>query len=47
MNKILKTLLAAAVVAAPLLLLTDALGAQEPKPNQFWWPDQIDISPLW
>ncbi len=46
MNKILKTLLAAAVVAAPLLLLTDALGAQEPKPNQFWWPDQIDISPL-
>ena len=46
MKKILKALMAAAVVAVPLLLLADALSAQEPKPNRFWWPEQIDLSPL-
>ncbi len=46
MRKILVTLLAAFAVAAPPLLLTDVVSAQEPKPNQFWWPDQIDLSPL-
>jgi catalase-peroxidase len=46
MNKILRTLLAAFAVAALPFLLTDVVSAQEPKPNQFWWPDQIDLSPL-
>ena len=46
MNKIPRTLLAAFAVAALLFVLTDAVSAQEPKPNRFWWPDQIDLSPL-
>ncbi|MFN0086041.1 MAG: catalase/peroxidase HPI [Blastocatellia bacterium] len=47
MNKNLKKLLVAFVVAALPLALTDAVSAQgQPKPNQFWWPDQIDLSPL-
>ncbi|MDA0205039.1 MAG: catalase/peroxidase HPI [Acidobacteria bacterium] len=47
MKKTLTTLLfaALAVVALPLAL-TDIASAQEPKSNQFWWPDQIDLSPL-
>ncbi|MEZ5365840.1 MAG: peroxidase family protein [Bryobacterales bacterium] len=46
MKKPIKSLLAASVLVAPLLLLADALSAQEPKPNRFWWPDQIDLTPL-
>jgi catalase-peroxidase len=46
MNKFFKALLAVCILAAPLLLLVDALSAQEPQPNKFWWPDQIDLSPL-
>ncbi|MDP3151370.1 MAG: catalase/peroxidase HPI [Archangium sp.] len=31
-----------------MLLLAPALASAEPdvRPNQFWWPDQIDLSPL-
>jgi catalase-peroxidase len=47
MNKNLKTLLAACMVAALSLAFTDAVRAQgTPMPNQFWWPDQLDLSPL-
>ena len=46
MNKILAKLLAAFAVAALPFVFTDVVGAQEPKPNDFWWPDQIDLSPL-
>ena len=47
MNKKLMTLLAAVAVAALPLVSTQAVSAQgEPKPNQFWWPDQLDLSPL-
>ncbi|MEX2303858.1 MAG: catalase/peroxidase HPI [Bryobacterales bacterium] len=46
MKRILMALLAAVAVCAASLVLTDALRAQEPKPNQFWWPEQIDLSPL-
>ena len=46
MNKIFRTLPAAFALAALPLLLTEAVKAQEPKPNEFWWPDQIDLSPL-
>jgi catalase-peroxidase len=31
----------AAAAALPFLLT-----AQTPKPNQYWWPDQLDLSPL-
>jgi catalase-peroxidase len=47
MNKNLKTLLAAFMVAALSLAFTDAVRAQgTPMPNQYWWPDQLDLSPL-
>jgi len=34
-----------AVAAAPLVL-TQAVSAQIPKSNQFWWPEKLDLSPL-
>ena len=41
-----KSLVAAAIAALPLLP-TLAVGApEEPRPNQFWWPEQLDLSPL-
>ena len=47
MHKHLKTLLAAIAVAALPLVSTDAVTAQgQPTPPQFWWPDQLDLSPL-
>jgi catalase-peroxidase len=40
------SLVACAVAALPLMS-TVAVGAQgEPRPNQFWWPEQLDLSPL-
>lgn len=47
MNKSLKTSLAAFMVAALSLAFTDAVRAQgTPMPNQYWWPEQLDLSPL-
>ncbi len=46
MKKNFKTLLAALAFAALPLVLADAASAQQPTPNQFWWPDQLDLSPL-
>src|ERR1700723_1699587 len=47
MNRNLKPLLAACAAAALPLMFADALRAQgQPTPNQFWWPDRIDLSPL-
>lgn len=43
----LTTWLTAATMAALLVMSTQTVSAQgEPKPNQFWWPDQLDLSPL-
>src|SRR5580704_1711624 len=40
------SLLACAVAAVPLFS-TPAAGAEgAPRPNQFWWPEQLDLSPL-
>ncbi len=36
---------AIALVAIPLALAATAV-AQQPKPNQFWWPNQLDLTPL-
>jgi len=45
-KKLIKLLAVLAVVALPWVS-THVLSAQgEPKPNQFWWPDQLDLSPL-
>ena len=46
MKKTLMTLLAVLTAAAPPLALTGVAAAQEPKSNQFWWPERIDLSPL-
>ncbi len=34
-----------AIVVFPFLLASSAF-AQQPNPNQFWWPDKLDVSPL-
>ena len=47
MNKNLKTFLAACAVAALLIVPTYKVSAQsEPMRNQFWWPEQLDLTPL-
>ena len=46
MKKNLKSLLAAFAVAAVPFVLTNFVSAQQPKPNQFWWPEKLDLSPL-
>src|SRR5258708_33893 len=47
MTRKLKTLLATLTVAALPLVFANAAKAQgQPTPNQFWWPDRIDLSPL-
>jgi catalase-peroxidase len=46
-RKILMVSLLASAVAALPLISTVAVSAQgEPRPNQFWWPEQLDLSPL-
>ena len=40
------TALVACAIAALPLTSTVALGAGAPKPNQFWWPEQLDLSVL-
>ncbi len=42
----LRSILTVFAVAAAPLVLTQAVGAQIPKPNQFWWPEKLDLSPL-
>ena len=47
MNKNLMMLLAAVAVAALSLVSTYEVSAQsESMRNQFWWPDQLDLTPL-
>jgi catalase-peroxidase len=47
MRKPTLTLIAAlAVVMTPVVAPGSALAQGEPKPNKFWWPEQVDLSPL-
>ncbi len=46
MKKNLKSLLAAFALAAAPLVIPIIASAQTPKPNQFWWPEKLDLSPL-
>jgi catalase-peroxidase len=47
MQKTLKTLIAAiAVASVPLVPTGAAHAAGEVRSNQFWWPEQLDLSPL-
>jgi catalase-peroxidase len=46
-RKFLMVSLVACAIAALPLISTVAVSAQgEPRPNQFWWPEQLDLSPL-
>ncbi len=45
-NSMKSSLLTAFAVAAVPLLFTSFASAQQPIPNQFWWPDKLDLSPL-
>jgi catalase-peroxidase len=46
MKKNFKSLLTAFAVAALPFVLTSVADAQQAKPNQFWWPEKLDLSPL-
>jgi catalase-peroxidase len=46
MMKNLKSLLPTVAVAALPFLLADLANAQPAKPNTFWWPEKLDLSPL-
>ncbi len=37
---------ALAVVISPLVISSPATAGGEPKSNQFWWPENLDLSPL-
>ena len=39
-------LAALAVAMSPLVSSSTAFAQDEPKSNQFWWPEQLDLSPL-
>ncbi len=42
----LSLLAALAVAMSPLVPSSSAFAQGEPKSNQFWWPDNLDLSPL-
>jgi catalase-peroxidase len=47
MPKRTRTLLTALVVAiVPLMITSHGFSQGAPKSNQFWWPEQLDLSPL-
>ncbi len=46
MMKCLKSLRTAFAAAAVPFVLVAVASAQQPMPNQFWWPEQLDLSPL-
>ena len=47
MSRYVKHLAAAfAVAAIPFVFAGVAAAQGQPTPNQFWWPDKIDLSPL-
>ena len=46
MKKTMKSPLTASAIAALAFVFTSVAGAQQPMPNQFWWPDKLDLSPL-
>lgn len=46
MRKLTLTVLAAAAVIATPFAVSGTASAQEPRTNQFWWPDNLDLSPL-
>ena len=46
LKKMMLLFAAAAVVMTPMVPSDSAFAQGEPKSNQFWWPEQLDLSPL-
>ncbi len=46
MKRQIKPLLAAVAIALTPIVLVNPAYSSEPKSNQFWWPEQLDLSPL-
>ena len=46
MQKNLKSLLTACVLAALPLALPEVLAAQQPQSDRFWWPEKLNLAPL-
>jgi catalase-peroxidase len=44
--ELLTLLVSAAVAAVPLIPMAAVSAEDAPRSNQFWWPDQLDLSPL-
>ena len=45
-KKLMPVLVVFAVAALPMMPTAAVSSGGEPRPNQFWWPDQLDLSPL-
>src|ERR1700728_2527754 len=43
---LLMSAVACAIAALPLIAAVAVGGQGEPRPNQYWWPEQLDLSPL-
>ena len=43
---LMASLIACAVATLPLISTVAVSAEGAPKPNQFWWPEQLDLSPL-
>jgi catalase-peroxidase len=43
---LMASLVACAVAALPLISTVAVSAEGAPRPNQFWWPEQLDLSPL-
>ena len=41
-----KTSISLIAALAAVMLAGPAFAQGEPKSNQFWWPEQLDLSPL-
>ena len=46
LKRTIPLLAALAVALSPLLSSAPAVAQGEEKPNRFWWPEQLDLSPL-
>jgi catalase-peroxidase len=46
MKKPMTLLLTCLAAVMPLMSTAAVAAAGAPRPNQFWWPDQLDLSPL-
>ncbi len=45
-NRSIPLLAALAIAMSPVILSSPAFAQGEPKSNQFWWPEKLNLSPL-